>query len=55
MLQISPAMEAYQKTLHASLDAAIKIAQQARSRGLDPSTDVEIPIANDLAARVEAL
>ena len=55
MLQISPAMEAYQKTLHSSLDAAIKIAQQARSRGLDPSTDVEIPIANDLADRVEAL
>ncbi len=55
MLQISPAMEAYHKTLHSSLDAAIKIAQQARSCGLDPSTDVEIPVANDLADRVEAL
>jgi DNA polymerase II large subunit len=55
MLQISPAMEAYQKTLQTSLDVAMKIAQEARSRGLDPSTDVEIPIANDLADRVEAL
>jgi DNA polymerase II large subunit len=55
MLQISPAMEAYEKTLQSALDAAIKVAQQARSRGLDPSTEVEIPIANDLADRAEAL
>ena len=55
MLQRSPAMEAYETTLHSALDAAIKIAKQARSRGLDPSTDVEIPVANDLADRVEAL
>ena len=55
MLQRSPAMEAYEKTLRAGLDAAIGIAQEARKQGLDPSTAVEIPIASDLADRVEAL
>ncbi|OPY37381.1 MAG: DNA polymerase II large subunit [Methanoregula sp. PtaU1.Bin051] len=55
MLQRSPAMEAYENTLRAGLDAAIGIAQKARKQGLDPSTDVEIPIASDLADRVEAL
>ncbi len=55
MLIRSPAMEAYENTLRAGLDSAIAIAKQAREKGLDPSTDVEIPIASDLADRVEAL
>jgi len=37
------------------LDRAIAIAREARSRGFDPSLDIEIPIASDLADRVEAL
>jgi len=55
MLVRSPAMEAYENTLRAGLDSAIALAKQARAKGIDPSTDVEIPIASDLADRVEAL
>jgi DNA polymerase II large subunit len=55
MLVLSPAMEAYEKSLMNDLFHAIAIAKKARSAGLDPSTEVEIPIASDLADRVEAL
>ncbi len=55
MLVLSPAMEAYEKSLMDALFHAIAIAKKARSCGLDPSTDIEIPIASDLADRVEAL
>jgi DNA polymerase II large subunit len=55
MLELSPAMQAYEKSLLDELHRAIAIAKTARSRGLDPSLDVEIPIASDLADRVEAL
>ncbi len=55
MLVLSPAMEAYEKSLMDDLFIAIAIAKKARARGLDPSTDIEIPIASDLADRVEAL
>jgi DNA polymerase II large subunit len=48
-------MEAYEKTLRTALDAGIAIAREARLRGLDPSTEVEIPIASDIADRVEAI
>src|SRR5512136_140262 len=55
MLELSPAMQAYEKSLLDELHRAIAIANEARSRGLDPSTEVEIPVASDLADRVEAL
>ena len=55
MLELSPAMEAYEKSLLDELHRAIAIAQEARKQGLDPSLDVEIPIASDLADRVEVL
>ena len=55
MLVLSPAMEAYEKSLMDDLLFAIAIAKKARSIGFDPSTDIEIPIASDLADRVEAL
>jgi DNA polymerase II large subunit len=55
MLVLSPAMEAYEKSLMDELLFAIAIAKKARLHGLDPSTEVEIPIASDLADRVEAL
>ena len=48
-------MQAYEKSLLDELHRAIAIAKEARSRGLDPSLDVEIPIASDLADRVEVL
>ena len=52
---MSPAMEAYLSSMNRSLEEALAIAREARSRGIDPSTTPEIPIANDLADRVEAL
>jgi len=55
MLVLSPAMEAYEKSLMDNLHIAIAIAEKARRCGLDPSTEVEIPVASDLADRVEAL
>jgi len=55
MLELSPAMQAYEKSLLDELHRAIAIAKEARLRGLDPTLDVEIPIANDLADRVEVL
>jgi DNA polymerase II large subunit len=55
MPELSPAMQAYEKSLLDELQRAIVIAKEARSRGLDPTLDVEIPIASDLADRVEAL
>ena len=45
----------YFEHLQHGLKTAMDIAQMARSRGLDPSTDVEIPLAVDLAERVEKL
>jgi DNA polymerase II large subunit len=55
MLELSPEMQAYENRLKDELLAAIAVAKEARARGLDPSTEVEIPIASDLADRVEAI
>jgi len=55
MLKLSPEMEQYGSSLMDGLTRAIALAREARLRGLDPSMDVEIPIASDLADRVEAL
>jgi DNA polymerase II large subunit len=41
--------------LQKGLNRAMTIAQRARSQGLDPTRDVEIPLAVDLAERVEKL
>lgn len=51
---ISPRMQAYYNRLNTGLAAAMQVAEEARRTGLDPETVVEIPIANDLADRVEA-
>ncbi|WP_317136265.1 DNA-directed DNA polymerase II large subunit [Methanochimaera problematica] len=48
-------MEKYFKSIEDGLNEAIGIAKGARSKGYDPRTDVEVPIASDLADRVEAL
>src|SRR5512139_3540454 len=45
----------YFSSLEAGLDRAMAIARQARAKGLDPSSQVEIPLAVDLAERVEKL
>lgn len=45
----------YHQQLNEELNRIYKIAQEARSKGLDPSMDVEIPVARDMAERVERL
>ncbi|OPY51999.1 MAG: DNA polymerase II large subunit [Methanosaeta sp. PtaU1.Bin060] len=45
----------YFDLLEGGLDEAMAIAKEARSQGKDPTTDVEIPLAVDLAERVEKL
>ena len=55
MTEVSPAMAAYLEALQVQLAEALAIAEEARKVGLDPTTGVEIPVANDLADRVEAL
>jgi len=51
----SAAMQAYFTALELETRRAYAIAEQCRRQGLDPSTQVEIPPAVDLAARVEEL
>jgi len=53
-VELSQRMQTYYNTLNKGLDCAMKVAQEARKLGIDPETSVEIPIANDLADRVEA-
>jgi DNA polymerase II large subunit len=48
-------MASYLEELAVGLERALSIAREARSRGIDPSLQVEIPVASDLAERVEAL
>ncbi|MEK6975570.1 MAG: DNA polymerase II large subunit [Candidatus Thermoplasmatota archaeon] len=50
----SPTYKAYFEALHAEAMRCYAIAKQARRKGKDPSLEVEIPPAEDLAARVEA-
>ncbi len=47
--------ETYFEELETRLDDAIDVASDARERGGDPENDVEIPVAKDLADRVENL
>ncbi len=51
---MSPAMAAYFRELHDRAMACYDIARKARAQGKDPTLEVEIPPAEDLAARVEA-
>jgi DNA polymerase II large subunit len=55
MMRASAEMEKYLAGLQKDLAMAISVAEQARKVGIDPRTVVEIPVANDLADRVEAL
>ncbi|MEA3203965.1 MAG: polymerase large subunit, partial [Thermoplasmata archaeon] len=51
---MSQAMRDYFQALHAETMRCYAIAKQARRKGKDPTLEVEIPPAEDLAARVEA-
>jgi len=45
--------DAYFERLETELDRAMAVAETARERGGDPTTEVEIPVATDMADRVE--
>jgi len=45
--------EAYFESLEAGLDEAFDVAERAKRRGEDPKPEVEIPVAKDMADRVE--
>ncbi|MCX2819040.1 DNA-directed DNA polymerase II large subunit [Haladaptatus sp. F3-133] len=47
--------EDYFESLETRLDDVIELAERARERGADPTPEVEIPVAKDLADRVENL
>ncbi len=48
-------MKAYHDHLLKELNRIYEIAKKARAKGLDPSTEVEIPVARNMAERVEQL
>lgn len=48
-------MEEYREILKKGMDKAYAIASEARSKGFDPTPDVEVKIAQDVAARVEGI
>src|SRR6266487_487649 len=51
----SDGVRSYFATLLKQVEAAYAIARAARARGYDPELDVEIPLTDDLASRVEKL
>jgi DNA polymerase II large subunit len=55
MVERSVEMEEYIGSLQEQLQSALDVARKARAAGIDPRTEVEIPVASDLADRVEAL
>lgn len=48
-------LDKYNKILENKVSECYQIAEEARSLGKDVSTEVEIPLANDMAERVEKL
>ncbi|HTY90534.1 MAG TPA: DNA polymerase II large subunit [Methanocella sp.] len=55
MAGTSEAQERYFKSLEEEFGRCRELAGRARAAGHDPSTEVEVPSANDLAERVEVL
>jgi len=51
--ELRPADERYFERIEAELDEAFAVADAARERGGDPVPEVEIPVAQDMADRVE--
>jgi DNA polymerase II large subunit len=48
-------MQKYFEQVDKQVNAAYTIAKKARSKGYDPSEDVEVPLAKNMAERVEGL
>ncbi|MFT4308593.1 MAG: DNA polymerase II large subunit [Candidatus Woesearchaeota archaeon] len=55
MVSCSPAIQSYFDRLRAEVNSAYAIAQKARAQGLDPERTVPIPLAENMAERVEGL
>jgi DNA polymerase II large subunit len=47
--------KAYLEHLKTEMEKCLEIAKKARAKGIDPSKEVEIQIASDMASRVEGL
>ena len=45
----------YSELLHGELQKAYAVASEARAKGMDPSDEIEVKIAKDVAARVEGI
>ncbi|MHA1203355.1 MAG: DNA polymerase II large subunit [Candidatus Heimdallarchaeaceae archaeon] len=52
---ISVNVRGYFEEINSLIEQTYRIAKQARKKGYDPSSEVEIPIAKDIADRVEGL
>src|SRR2546429_1410465 len=52
---VSEEVRSYFQSLASLVDATYAVARAARARGFDPELDVEIPLTDDLASRVERL
>ena len=48
-----PDDERYFARIEERLDEALTVAETAKEQGYDPETEVEIPVARDMADRVE--
>ncbi|MFA4887369.1 MAG: hypothetical protein WC595_04100, partial [Candidatus Nanoarchaeia archaeon] len=55
MPEASPEMHDYFKTLDKGVENCSLLAEQARKKGYDPITTVSIPLAKNMAERVEGL
>jgi len=55
MTAASPQMEAYFSEINTKLEKCYDVAGKARSKGLDPEDKVDIPLAKNMAERVEGL
>ena len=54
-METSKEMKEYFAIVKKRIDKAYKVAQVARSKGLDPDEKVDVPLASNMAERVEGL
>src|SRR3989344_4112035 len=54
-VEMSPTIQKYFSRIESEVKKAYAVAQEARARGFDPEKEVSIPLAKDLAERVEGL
>jgi len=54
-MEVSPSMQAYFNRLEKEIKTAYAVATEARAKGYDPEEKVDIPLAENMAERVEGL